>query len=104
MKIIKRSWKKDEEESEEALRSEIKNITRFFVGKKEIKDFVFDLTACGRAEVGYALRKGGKLKYYCNLSNRSFAIGNGILVALDDSCWVDYENSKLSQFIISLIN
>ena len=104
MKIIKSYWSENGAEKEKVLKNSLATVTRFFVGRKEIKNFSINETAEGRIQINYALKKGARLKYYCSLLNRSFAVGASVLIALDDSCFLDYDTATLRDSILELIN
>ena len=91
-KVIKGVW---DLEKEIKLTGEIKeyiqnkNIERFFISDREIKNFKI-LFEDNRFKIIYSL-KGNNLKYYVSLLNSSFLIGKDFIKVLWDKDWLDWD-------------
>lgn len=105
MKIINSYWadKAQEKISEAQILQEANNIKKLFIGTQQIKQFEFNTGKDGRTSIYYAIR-GKNMNYYVSLLNHSFAVKNGVMVALEDVNWKDYNNKVLTDFTTNLLN
>lgn len=101
MIILSSYWKNDGQQSESDFALIAPNVKKFFAGQTPIKNFDIGLTVDQRTQINYS--KGGRLEYCVNLKNRSFAYNNGVLIALTNLNWKDFDNQILNEATLSLL-